>query len=131
MLDNECDIKNKKEDFIRELSGEKSPNLMLILNEKDNRSYVDEDEYYALKNKKDRGLNLKKNIVNGIFGDEKEEDDFGFFKILGSDCVNKRFKPTITDLKLLQGTREWDRIKETEGIDENTVDEYEPANKFD
>ena len=47
LLDRENDIKNKKTDFIRELSGEKSPNLLLILNEKDNRSYIDEDEYFA------------------------------------------------------------------------------------
>jgi hypothetical protein len=34
-------------------------------------------------------------------------------------------------MKLLQGTKEWELIKETEGIDENTVDEFEPAKKFD
>jgi hypothetical protein len=131
MLDNENDIKNKKGDFIRELSGEKSPNLMLILNEKDNRSYIDEDEYFALKNKKDRGLNLKSNIVKDTFGEKPNDDDFGFIKMMGNSCVLKRFKPTITDLKLLQGTREWDLIKQTECIDENTIDEYEFDNIFD
>jgi hypothetical protein len=32
------------------------------------------------------------------------------------------FKPTINDLKLLIGTKEWEMIKLVEGIDENTVD---------
>ena len=49
------------------------------------------------------------------------EDEFGF-KDLGTQCVSKRFKPTITDLKLLIGTREWLKVKELEKIDENTKD---------
>lgn len=129
-LDSENDIKGKKQDLIRELSGEKSPNLLLILNEKDNRSYVDEEEYLALKNNTNRGLNLKRNVVNGTFGEKQQDNDFGF-RDLGSVCVSKRFKPTITDLKLLIGTREWEQIKVEEGIDENTVDEHEPVQKFD
>lgn len=40
----------------------------------------------------------------------------------GSMAVGNVFKPTITDLQLLAGTREWQRIKDEEGIDENTVD---------
>lgn len=47
LLDSENDIISRKNDFIKELSGEKSPNLLLILNEKDNRSYMDSDEYLA------------------------------------------------------------------------------------
>ena len=50
-------------------------------------------------------------------------------KDLGVQCVSKRFKPTITDFKLLIGTKEWDIVKKQEGIDEETVDEEEA--KFD
>ena len=64
--------------------------------------------------------------MDGTFGYMENPDDSFGFKDLGSVSVSKRFKPTITDLKLLQGTKEWDRIKETEGIDENTFDEDEP-----
>jgi hypothetical protein len=56
-----------------EIAGEKSPNLMLILNEKDKRSYIDHDDYFALKN---GGPNLKKNIVNGTFGQQETKDGF-------------------------------------------------------
>lgn len=83
-----------------------------------------------MKNNTNRGVNLKKNIVEDTFGENQKEDDFGF-KDLGSVCVSKRFKPTITDLKLLIGTKEWEIIKVSEGIDENTVDELEPVRKFD
>jgi hypothetical protein len=48
MLDSERDIIERKQDFIKELSGEKSPYMTLILNEKDNRSYMDAEEYLAL-----------------------------------------------------------------------------------
>ena len=36
--------------------------------------------------------------------------------------VGKIFKPTINDLKLLIGTKEWINIKEELGIDENSPD---------
>jgi hypothetical protein len=52
------------------------------------------------------------------------------FEDLGSMCSGKRFCPTITDYKLLIGTKEWDGVKALEGIDENTVDEEEPDKKF-
>jgi hypothetical protein len=51
---------------MKELSGEKSTKLMLILNEKDSRSYIDQDQYNALKNGT-KGPNLKKNVVDGRF----------------------------------------------------------------
>lgn len=59
---------------------------------------MDQEEYLALKNKRDRGLSLKKNVVDRTFGDTPNTDGF---EDLGSVCVSKRFKPTITDLKLL------------------------------
>lgn len=54
------------------------------------------------------------------------EDEFGF-KDLGAQCVSKRFKPTIDDMKLLVGTREWHKIKEEENIDENFVGSREAS----
>ena len=41
---------------------------------------------------------------------------------MGSIAVGNLFKPTVSDLQLLADTREWQRIKDEEGIDENTVD---------
>ena len=41
---------------------------------------------------------------------------------MNSMCVGNVFKPTVTDLQLLVDSREWQRIKDEEGIDENTVD---------
>ena len=40
-----------------------------------------------------------------------------------SETVGKLFSPTITDLKLLIGTKEWIAIKQEMNIDENTPDE--------
>ena len=40
--------------------------------------------------------------------------------------VRKIFKPTISDLKLLIGTKEWDNVKEELGIDEDTPDHGAP-----
>ena len=102
--------------------------MTLILNEKDNRSYMDAEEYLALQNKKERGISLKKNIVDGTFGETQNVDGF---EDLGSICVSKRFKPTITDLKLLIGTKEWEKVKKEEQIDENTIDHLEKDKNFD
>ena len=41
---------------------------------------------------------------------------------MNSMCVGNVFKPTVTDLQLLVDSRELQRIKDEEGIDENTVD---------
>ena len=48
---------------------------------------------------------------------------------IGSMAVGNVFKPTITDLQLLVDTREWQRIKDEEGIDENTVDRFTLLNE--
>jgi len=40
--------------------------------------------------------------------------------------VNKVFEPTVSDLKLLIGTKEWPLVKMDSKIDENTID---PAQK--
>lgn len=116
-LDNENDVIKKQSDFIREISGDKSSNLMMILSEKDKRSYIDQDEYLAQESGRKRGLS--KVIVDGAFGTDPQpsfqcerisavtENEFGFKDIGSVQSVSKRFKPTISDLKLLIGTREW------------------------
>lgn len=43
--------------------------------------------------------------------------------------VGKIFKPTISDLKLLIGTKEWTVIKEERGIDEDTPDQGAPEDE--
>ena len=91
---------------------------MIILNEANKNSYMDKEEFIAQKNNTNRGPNLKNLVVEGTF---VGEDDMGFNHV-GSVSVGKRFKPTISDLKLLIGTKEWDHVKKEMNIDENTVD---------
>lgn len=117
MLDNEYNIIEKKRDFILELCGEKSFQQDFI-KEEEHRSYLDQDDYIAQKNNRDRGPNLKNLVVDEVFKNEETEG----FTHLGSVTVSKRFKPTITDMKLLIGTKEWADVKKYENIDETTVD---------
>ena len=46
--------------------------------------------------------------------------------LIPDSCLYKpgmaKFKPTITDLKLLIGTREWKEVMRVEKINENTID---------
>ena len=67
-LDSENDVILKQQDFIREISGDKSSNLMMILSEKDKRSYIDQEEFLAKANKRPRGLS--KVVVDGAFGSD-------------------------------------------------------------
>ena len=46
------------------------------------------------------------------------EDEDGFIDLGAQNC----YKPSISDLQLLQGTKQWELVKHYEGIDENTVD---------
>ena len=50
------------------------------------------------------------------FQQENHVDEFAF-EDLGSISVSKVFKPTLKDLKLLKGTREWGRVKEEHEIE--------------
>ena len=47
-LDNENNVIKKQKDFISEVTGDKSTSIMMILSEKDNKSYVDQEEYLAI-----------------------------------------------------------------------------------
>jgi hypothetical protein len=53
----------KQKDLIREVSGDKSTSIMMILSEKDKKSYIDQEEYLA--NQKGRQRGLSKVIVDG------------------------------------------------------------------
>lgn len=53
----------KQKDLIREVSGDKSTSIMMILSEKDKQSYIDQEEYLA--NQKGRTRGLSKVIVDG------------------------------------------------------------------
>ena len=46
-------------------------------------------------------------------------DEFGFVNV---GLKSKVYQPSITDMKLLIGTKQWEEVMEKEGIDENTID---------
>ena len=107
-LDREEEIIQSIQRFQEEVSGLSSSKIIMTLSGKNQRSYVDESA--ALQDKEesllDDGVGKSSHSVRSTI----------------ANAVGKVFKPTVSDLKLLIGTKEWPLIIEQEGIDENTVD---------
>ena len=99
-LDDEMDQSRKKRWFQREIAGIRpATGGFMILNETQKDSYVD-------------------------FIQQADKGDLAF-EDLGSVSVSKVFKPTVTDLKLLKGTREWKRAKREHGFQDDEKAEEE------
>jgi len=56
---------------------------------------------------------------------DQREEDYGF-EDLGEIVGSRYYEPSLSDFKLLIGTKEWPQVMQNEDINENTFDPADP-----